>query len=218
MEKLDQDFDYEADFVGTSVIAMDQIRTVIQTFKEKLPEIFPKRAEVPKTLIFARSDAHADDIVQVVREEFGKGNDFAVKITSKAGHAAQLLSDFRNTYNPRVAVTVDMIATGTDVPAVECLLFMRIVKSRNYFEQMKGRGSDHRQDDLQAQDSQCGVKDRFVIVDAVGATETDLHENQPLERRITVSLDELLMRVRPGHTTMTMCHPSPHAWRGSILS
>src|SRR5664280_2732265 len=199
MEKLDQDFDYEASSVGTSVIAVDQIRTIIQTFKEKLPEIFPKRNEVPKTLIFARSDAHADDIVQVVREEFGKGNDFAVKITSKAGHAAQLLSDFRNTYNPRVAVTVDMIATGTDVPAVECLLFMRIVKSRNYFEQMKGRGSRIiGQDDLQARTPSAGVKDRFVIVDAVGATETDLNENQPLERRITVSLDKLLMRVATG--------------------
>ena len=199
MEKLDQDFDYEATKVGTSVISLDQIRTIIQTFKEKLPEIFPMRGEVPKTLIFARSDAHADDIVQVVREEFGKGNDFAVKITSKAGHAAQLLSDFRNTYNPRVAVTVDMIATGTDVPAVECLLFMRIVKSRNYFEQMKGRGSRIiGQDDLQARTPSAGVKDRFVIVDAVGATETDLNENQPLERRITVSLDKLLMRVATG--------------------
>jgi type I restriction enzyme R subunit len=199
MQKLDQDFDYEATTVGTSVISLDQIRTIVQTFKEKLPEIFPKRGEVPKTLVFARSDAHADDIVQVVREEFGKGNDFAVKITSKAGHAAQLLSDFRNTYNPRVAVTVDMIATGTDVPAVECLLFMRIVKSRNYFEQMKGRGSRIiGRDDLQARTPSADVKDRFVIVDAVGATETDLNENQPLERRITVPLDKLLMRVATG--------------------
>ena len=74
MEKLDQDFDYEADSKSAPVSSpMDQIRTVIQTFKEKLPEIFPKRDEVPKTLIFARTDAHADDIVQVVREEFGKG-------------------------------------------------------------------------------------------------------------------------------------------------
>lgn len=199
MEKLDQDFDYEATKVGASVISMDQIRTVVKTFKEKLPEIFPKRDEVPKTLIFARTDAHADDIVQVLREEFGKGNDFAVKITSKAGHAAQLLSDFRNTYNPRVAVTVDMIATGTDVPAIECLLFMRIVKSRNYFEQMKGRGSRIiGKDDLQARTPSAGVKDRFVIVDAVGATETDLNEDQPLERRITVSLEKLLMRIATG--------------------
>jgi type I restriction enzyme R subunit len=199
MEKLDQDFEYDASKVGTSVISLDQIRTIIQTFKEKLPEIFPKRNEVPKTLIFARSDAHADDIVQVVRDEFGKGNDFAVKITSAAGHAAQLLSDFRNTYNPRVAVTVDMIATGTDVPAVECLLFMRIVKSRNYFEQMKGRGSRIiGQDDLQARTPSAGVKDRFVIVDAVGATETDLNENQPLERRLNVPLQKLLMRVATG--------------------
>jgi type I restriction enzyme R subunit len=200
MQKLDQDFDYESTTVGTGVIATDQIRTVIQTFRDKLPEIFPLRGEVPKTLIFARTDTHADDIVQVVREEFGKGNDFAVKITSKAGPSVkQLLSDFRNTYNPRVAVTVDMIATGTDVPAVECLVFMRIVKSRNYFEQMKGRGSRIiGKDDLQARTPSAEMKDRFVVVDAVGATETDLNENQPLERRITVSLDKLLMRVATG--------------------
>ena len=92
-----------------------------------------------------------------------------------------------------------MIATGTDVPAIECLLFMRIVKSRNYFEQMKGRGSRIiGSDDLQARTPSADVKDRFVIVDAVGATETDLNENQPLERRITVSLDKLLMRIATG--------------------
>jgi len=116
-----------------------QIRTIIQTFKEKLPEIFPKRNEVPKTLIFARSDAMRRHC-PVVRDEFGKGNDFAVRSHRLL---VMLLSFCRlpQYLQPRVAVTVDMIATGTDVPAVECLLFMRIVKSRNYFEQMKGRGS-----------------------------------------------------------------------------
>ena len=75
--------------------------------------------EVPKTLIFAKDDTHADDIVQIVREEFGKGNEFAAKITYKTTGRKpdELIAAFRNSYNPRIAVTVDMIATGTDVQA-----------------------------------------------------------------------------------------------------
>ena len=120
----------------------DQIRTVIRTFRDKLPEIFPGRNEVPKTLIFAKTDSHADDIIQIVREEFGEGNEFCKKVTYQANEDPKsVLAQFRNDYYPRIAVTVDMIATGTDVKPLECLLFMRDVKSRNYFEQMKGRGT-----------------------------------------------------------------------------
>ena len=89
-----------------------------ETFRDRLfTEIFPGRIEVPKTLIFAKDDSHADDIVQIVREEFGKGNDFAAKITYQydGQEPEDLLAEFRNCYNPRIAVTVDMIATGTDV-------------------------------------------------------------------------------------------------------
>lgn len=115
---------------------------MIRTFKEKLPDIFPGRKEVPKTLIFAKTDSHADDIINSVREEFGEGNQFCKKITYKIEEDPKsVLAQFRNDYYPRIAVTVDMIATGTDVKPLECLLFMRDVKSRNYFEQMKGRGT-----------------------------------------------------------------------------
>ena len=77
-----------------------------------------------------------------VRDEFGEGNDFCKKVTYRAEeNPKSVLSQFRNAYNPRIAVTVDMIATGTDVKPLECLLFMRDVKSKNYFEQMKGRGT-----------------------------------------------------------------------------
>ena len=116
---------------------------MLETFRDRLfTEIFPGRSEVPKTLIFAKDDAHADEIVQIAREVFGKGNDFAAKITYKATgkKADELIAAFRNSYNPRIAVTVDMIATGTDVKPLECVFFMRSVKSRTYFEQMKGRG------------------------------------------------------------------------------
>ena len=130
-EAQDDDEDYAASQLDRSVVNPDQIRTVIRTFRDKLPEIFPGRAEVPKTLIFAKTDSHADDIIQTVRQEFGEGNDFCKKITYQAEEDPKsVLSDFRNAYYPRIAVTVDMIATGTDVKPLECLLFMRDVKSR----------------------------------------------------------------------------------------
>ena len=132
---------YAATQLDRSIVAPDQIRTVIQTFRDQWPAIFPGRKELPKTLIFAKTDSHADDIIQMVRTEFGERNDFCRKITNGAKNPKSTLSAFRNEYYPRIAVTVDMIATGTDVKPLECLIFMRDVKSKNYFEQMKGRGT-----------------------------------------------------------------------------
>lgn len=87
-ERLDEDFTYGARQLDRDVVSKDQIRTVIKTFKEKLfIEIFPGRKDVPKTLVFAKDDSHAEDIVQILREEFGKGNDFAQKITYMSGVA-----------------------------------------------------------------------------------------------------------------------------------
>ena len=131
---------------------------------------FLGRGEVPKTLVFAKTDSHADDIIQTVREEFAEGNQFCKKITYKVEEdPASVLAQFRNDYYPRIAVTVDMVATGTDVKKpLECLLFMRDVRSRNYFEQMKGRGTrtlGH--DDLRkVSPSAVSGKTHYVIVDA----------------------------------------------------
>jgi type I restriction enzyme R subunit len=203
-EKLDEDFDYEGSDLDRSVVSQDQIRTIIKAFKDRLfTEIFPGRTEVPKTLIFAKSDAHADDIVRIVREEFGKGNDFAAKITYRSGSQGQkpedLLAAFRNSYNPRIAVTVDMIATGTDVKPLECVFFMRMVKSRSFFEQMRGRGVRVvNPTDLQGVTPDASVKDRFVLVDAVGVTETELIDVVPVERKRGVSLERLLQQVAMG--------------------
>ncbi len=136
-QKPDEDVTYSAKELDRSIVATDQIRLIIQTFKQKLPiEIFPGRKEVPKTLIFAKDDSHAEDIVAIIREEFGKGNEFCQKITYKTTGAkpADLIQAFRNEYFPRIAVTVDMIATGTDIKAIEVVMFMRTVKSRVLFE------------------------------------------------------------------------------------
>ncbi len=117
-EQLDDDFAYDPNQLDREVVSVDQIRTILRTFRDRLfTEMFPRRTDVPKTLIFAKDDSHAEDIVRIVREEFGKGNEFCQKITYQVtgGKPEDLINDFRNSYNPRIAVTVDMIATGTDI-------------------------------------------------------------------------------------------------------
>ncbi len=187
------------------MVAEDQIRTVIQTFRDKITtENFPGRQHVPKTIIFAKDDSHADDIVRIVREEFGRGNDFCQKITYRTTGARpeDLIAQFRNSFNPRIVVTVDMIATGTDIKPVEVVFFMRNVRSRNFFEQMKGRGvrticaTDFKQVTPDADG-----KDRFVIVDAVGVTESQLSESYSLDRKPSVSFGHLLDLVATGDRT-----------------
>lgn len=200
-KQLDEDVDYQPSQLDRDIVNFSQIRTVIKTFKDSLKTIlFPYRKEVPKTLIFAKTDSHADDIVQIVREEFGEGNEFCQKITCQAEKPDTILSSFRNDYYPRIAVTVDMIATGTDVKPIECLVFMRDVRSRNYFEQMKGRGTRTlSKEDLQkVTPSATENKDHFVIVDAVGVTKSKKSDTRPLERKPSVSLKELMMNVAMG--------------------
>lgn len=200
-EQLDEDVDYASLQLDREIVNPSQIRTVIRTFRDSLKTtLFPHRKEVPKTLIFAKTDSHADDIIQAVREEFGEGNDFCRKITYSADNPEELLSSFRNSYNPRIAVTVDMIATGTDVKAIECLIFMRDVRSKNYFEQMKGRGTRVLgKDDLQkVTPSATENKDHFVIVDAVGVTKSQKSDTRPLERKPSASLKELMLNVALG--------------------
>jgi type I restriction enzyme R subunit len=126
-KKPDEDITYDPSDLDRHVVAKDQIRKIIQTFRDRLfSEIFPGRNEVPKTLIFAKDDSHAEDILGIIREEFAKGNEFARKITYKTTgqKPADLIQDFRNSYNPRIAVTVDMIATGTDIKTVEIVILL----------------------------------------------------------------------------------------------
>jgi type I restriction enzyme R subunit len=201
-EQLDEDLTYSSSQLDRDVVAPDQIRTVIKTFRDNLfCEIFPGRIEVPKTLIFAKDDSHAEDIVKIVREEFGKGNEFCQKITYKTTGVKieELIASFRNSYIPRIAVTVDMISTGTDIRPLECLIFMRNVKSRIYFEQMKGRGTRTIiPDDLQSVTPDAQYKTHFVIVDAVGVCESDKTDSRPLERKRSVSFEKLIQSIALG--------------------
>ncbi len=200
-KELNEDLDYKPTHLDRDIVNPSQIRTVIRSFKENVfTTLFPRRKEVPKTLIFAKTDSHADDIIQIVREEFGEGNEFCKKITYSAENPESVLSSFRNDYYPRITVTVDMIATGTDVKPIECLIFMRDVRSKNYFEQMKGRGTRTlSKDDLQkVTPSATDNKDHFVIVDAVGVTKSKKSDTRTLERKPTVSMKELMMNVALG--------------------
>ena len=203
-EKLDEDFEYDPRQLDRQVVSVDQIRTILRTYRDKLfTEMFPEREIVPKTLIFAKDDSHAEDIVRIAREEFGKGDEFCQKITyrSTGKKPEDLISDFRNSYFPRIAVTVDMIATGTDIKPLEVLLFMRAVKSRLLFEQMLGRGTRVvSQTELQNVTSDAKSKDRFVLIDAVGIVESELADPQTLERKRSASLKQLLEAVAMGVT------------------
>jgi type I restriction enzyme R subunit len=227
-QKLEDDLVYDAKAVDRDVVVPDQIRTVIRKFKENLfTEIFPGRTHVPKTLIYAKDDSHADDIVQIVRDVFGKGNSFCEKITYRTGTARivtkevgpdgkeverytykssgvkadDLLQSFRTGYYPRIVVTVDMIATGTDIKPLEIVMFMRSVKSRNYYEQMKGRGVRVIDpNDLQGATPDARSKDHFVIVDCVGLCTQQMTDSRPLERRPGVAFEKLLQQVAFGST------------------
>jgi len=202
-EQLDDNLEYTPEQLDRSVVAPDQIRTVVRTFRDNLfTEIFPGRTEIPKTIVFAKDDTHAEDIVGIIREEFGKGNDFCKKITYKTtGEKPEdLIASFRNSYNPRIAVTVDMISTGTDIKPLECLLFMRDVKSLVYFEQMKGRGTRTiLGTDFNAVTPDAPDKTHFVIVDAVGVCENDKTDSRPLERKKSIPFDKLILSVALGN-------------------
>ncbi|MBW4521105.1 MAG: DEAD/DEAH box helicase family protein [Scytolyngbya sp. HA4215-MV1] len=201
-EQLDEEVTYSGKQLDQKVVNPSQIRNVIRAFRDKLPEIFPNRQEVPKTLIFAKDDSHADDIIKIVREEFGEGNAFCKKVTYRTEDPKSVLKDFRNELYPRIAVTVDMIATGTDVKPLECLLFMRDVRSKNYYEQMKGRGTricgveEMKRANLE-HDVQ-GPKTHFVIVDAVGVEKSLKTDTRALERKPSAAIKDLMMGVMMG--------------------
>jgi type I restriction enzyme R subunit len=237
LEKLNQDLTYTANELDRDVVSESQLRTVIRQFRDKvIPDAFPARKEVPKTLIFAKDDSHADDIVRMVRDEFTEKNEFCEKITYRTGFTRvekdvfdekghpvlkpdgtpekktewvktsslspdEILANFRNSYYPRIAVTVDMISTGTDVKPIECVFFLRNVKSAGFFEQMKGRGVRViSPDKLQVVTPSAKAKERFIIVDAVGVCEQDKTDSHTLNRKPSATLPELLEYVAQGGT------------------
>jgi type I restriction enzyme R subunit len=201
-EELNEDLADAANDVDRTVAAPSQIRTVLEAFRDSLfTELFPGRTEVPKTLIFAKDDDHAEAIVDIACEVFDAGRDFARHIACRADGADPdaLLRRFRSDYNPRIAVTVDMIATGADVRPLEALIFLRDVKSALYFEQMKGRGAcTITPTALQQVTPDAQAKTRFVVIDAVGVAESLKQVTAPLERARAIGFDHLVDDIAAG--------------------
>jgi type I restriction enzyme R subunit len=210
-EAVDEDIEYSGKQLDKDIVNPSTIRTIIRAVKENLPAMFPDRTdsngafEVPKTLIFAKTDSHAEDIIEIVREEFGEENKFCKKITYRSEEDPKsVLQQFRNDYYPRIAVTVDMIATGTDIRPLEVLLFMRDVKSRSYYEQMKGRGTRTcTVEELRAKGTPSAKfsKDHFVIIDAIGVEQSQKTDSRPLEKAPGMSLKDVLQSVAVGNTS-----------------
>ncbi len=209
-ESVDEDIEYSGRQLDKDIVNLSTIRTIVRAIKDSLPAVFPDRTgkdgkfEVPKTLIFAKTDSHAEDIIEIVREEFAEENKFCKKITYRSTEDPKtVLSQFRNDYYPRIAVTVDMIATGTDIRPLEVLVFMRDVKSRSYYEQMKGRGTRTCSlEQLRATGTPSArfTKDHFVIIDAIGVEQSQKTDSRPLEKQPGMSLKDLLQHVAIGNT------------------
>lgn len=208
-ETVDEEVAYSGKQLDKDIVNKSTIRSIIQATRDNLPVMFPDRFdsegafEVPKTLIFAKSDSHAEDIIEIVREEFGEENKFCKKITYQSKEDPKsILAQFRNDYYPRIAVTVDMIATGTDIRPLEVLLFMRDVKSKSYYEQMKGRGTRTCSvDELQKTGTPTArySKDHFVIIDAIGVESSQKTDSRPLEKQPGMALKDVVESIALGN-------------------
>ncbi len=209
---VDQDKDYDAKLLDRSITNREQIREVLREFKKAIyDDLYPEREKsweyIPKTLIFAKNDNHATEIVEAVKDVFKREfpneevpEHFVQKITYSSDDSNGLIRDLRNEKDFRIAVTVTLVATGTDVKPLEIVLFMKDVFSEVLYTQMKGRGCRViNEDKLREVTPNADVKECYYIVDAIGVTE---HEKDipgpgpgpsPVKQRLT--LEQLLERL-----------------------
>lgn len=216
--KAQQRIDYAPNQLDRSVINPNQIESVLKSYMESIyTDLYPKREEnwnyIPKTLIFAKDDNHATKIVEIAKkvfdEKFPSGkvpDNFVQKITYSAGDSNALIRELRTEKDFRIAVTVTLVATGTDVKPLEVVLFMNDVKSEVLYTQMKGRGCRTlKEDKLREVTPNADNKNCFYIVDAVGVTESDKHIPQPSKggepRPKILRLDQLLERLSHGEVS-----------------
>lgn len=201
---------YTKEELNRSIINPAQIKLILNTYRDIVyTELFndpPREANMdylPKTLIFALNEAHATNIVNIAKEVFGRTDDrFIQKITYSVGDSNELIRQFRNDKDFRIAVTCTLVATGTDVKPLEVVIFMRDVVSLPLYTQMKGRGVRTIGDEqLRNVTPNAISKDCFYLVDAVGVTEHEHLIPQPYEgpKGETVTLKELLERITHGY-------------------
>lgn len=217
--KAQQRIDYTPNQLDRSVINPNQIESVLKSYMESIYiDLYPEREEnwnyIPKTLIFAKDDNHATKIVEIAQKVFAEKflngkvpNNFVQKITYSAGDSNALIRDLRTEKDFRIAVTVTLVATGTDVKPLEVVLFMNDVKSDVLYTQMKGRGCRTlNEDKLREVTPNADNKNCFYIVDAVGVTESDKHIPQPGKggkggNPKPLRLDQLLERLSHGEVS-----------------
>lgn len=178
--------EYGATELDRSVVNKNQIREVLTAYKKAIYEdLYPSRERkweyIPKTLIFAKDDNHATEIVEITKDVFkvefedkSIPEKFVQKITYSAGDSNALIRELRTEKDFRIAVTVTLVATGTDVKPLEVVMFMKDVHSDVLYTQMKGRGCRVISDDkLKEVTPNADTKECYYIVDAVGVTESE---------------------------------------------
>ena len=203
---------YTREELNRSIINPAQIKLILETYRDAIyTEMFtdPQREAnldyLPKTLIFALNENHATNIVQIAKEVFGyNDNRFVQKITYSAGDSNELIRQFRNDKDFRIAVTCTLVATGTDIKPLEVVMFMRDVASEPLYIQMKGRGVRTIGDEqLRNVTPNAYSKDCFFLVDAVGVTEHEKVITSPSEGATSklMSLKELLEKITHGNVS-----------------
>lgn len=143
-EKLPDNMNFEVKDFNKRVITESFNRVVCDYLAQNC--LNPNDPELGKTLIFAATDSHADMVVRLLKESFkNAGNpvddDAIEKITGSIRHPNNEIKLFKNEKNPNIAVTVDLLTTGVDVPEITNLVFLRRVQSRILYEQMLGRAT-----------------------------------------------------------------------------
>lgn len=216
-QKQKYDKDYTKTELDRSVVVPSQIETVVRAYKDAIYEsLYPEREKnwymIPKTLFFAKKESHAQDILKAIEKVFKDEfpdkklpEHFAQLITCKSGNSNQLISDFRNNKDFRIAITVTLVATGTDVRPLEVLVFMRDINSEVLYTQMKGRGCRTIDDDkLRNVTTNANSKDFYYLIDAVGVTEHEKSMPTPngVEgRKKVLSLKDLLEHLAHGEVS-----------------
>lgn len=201
--------EFDKNKLNRSIIVRDQIRKILEEYKDAVytklyPEREPNFDYLPKTLIFAVSEAHAQLIVEVAKEVFGRTDDkFVQKITYSCGNANELIKSFRYDVDFRIAVTVTLVATGTDVRPLEVLIFLNDVHSETLYAQMKGRGCRTiSPTQLQTVTPNALTKELFYLIDAVGVTESEKfvpNLDEKDERAFNPTLEALFEKMALGY-------------------
>lgn len=201
---------YTREELNRSIINPAQIKLILETYRDSVytemfvdPQREPNFDYLPKTLIFALNENHANNIVKIAKDVFNRHDDkYVQKITYSVGDSNALIRQFRNDKDFRIAVTCTLVATGTDVKPLEVLIFMRDVASEPLFVQMKGRGVRTIGDEqLRNVTPNAISKDCFYLVDAVGVTERQKSVPKPGNgpKPVPPTLKELLELLAHGN-------------------